>query len=142
MKKEQQNHPSIATLNSLEANYQLLSRKALMTTAPKTEDVDYKEQFAIWLKSQQTSPFIHRCKYYCSVIIRVARNKDFDYLYSQQIYQTIQNDNDFRYAGIYCKANGIIYDPQYSIAVLLGNLEYGSIDLLEEIPSYKAGPAG
>ena len=35
MKKEQQTTHSIASLNRLEANYQLLSRKALMTTALK-----------------------------------------------------------------------------------------------------------
>ena len=44
MKKTQQHIPSIASLNSFEANYQLLSRKALMKTAPKTEAEIYTQE--------------------------------------------------------------------------------------------------
>ena len=42
--KNTQNSPSIASINRLEANYQLLFKKGAMKAAPKTEDVTVKVQ--------------------------------------------------------------------------------------------------
>ena len=103
-----------------------------MTTAPKTEDLTVngqsitpakesggtlQEQFAAWLASGQDKLFAYPQNYFCDVFMRVAKNKEFDYLYSQRDYrgQSIQRSENFRYAGIYCKADGLVYDARYSL---------------------------
>jgi|GEM_PF-413148 len=50
-------------------------------------------------------------------LIRVRKNAEFDYLYIHRQYYSagIKRGSDFKYAGIFCKKNGRIYDGQYEI---------------------------
>jgi len=66
-----------------------------------------------WLSD--TGPYIHKAGGDCNVIVRVRKNADFDYLYIQRQYQGdgIKRNSNFKYAGVFCKQDGLIYDAQY-----------------------------
>ena len=72
-----------------------------------------------------TEPFecqANGCHY---ILIRVRKNVNFDYLYIQRQYYNagIKRGSDFKYAGIFCKRNGRIYDGQYDIESLFSDTE-------------------
>jgi len=119
--KKTQTTPSIADLNAIEANYQLLFKKGAMKTAPKTEDVNTRVQLAKWLALPQAGPFVFPDTYGQVIVIRVAKNEGFDYLYSQRDFleQGLKHGEQFCFAGIYCKADGLIYDAFYSFDGLI-----------------------
>ena len=60
---------------------------------------------------------------YHNNLIRVLKNKDFDYLYIQRHSVGIKRDVKFEYAGIYCKQNGLVYDGQYALRALFVDLD-------------------
>ena len=75
--------------------------------------------------SSGTEPFecqANGCHY---ILIRVRKNVNFDYLYIQRQYYNggIKRGSDFKYAGIFCKKNGRIYDGQYEIRDLFSDPE-------------------
>ena len=76
-----------------------------------------------WLSG--TGPFECQAKGCHYTLIRVRKDADFDYLYTQRQYYTagIKRGNDFKYAGIFCKKNGRIYDGQYEIRDLFSDPE-------------------
>ena len=82
------------------------------------------EQFAAWLAGTETGAFVYQEGSYTSTVIRVPKNADFDYLYSQRNYgeKGLERGDKFEYAGIYCRRDGILYDGQYDIRAL-GELE-------------------
>lgn len=65
----------------------------------------------------ETVTFTRKADGYHTTLIRVHKNADFDYLYIQQRYRDagILRGEDFAYAGIYCKRDGLIYDGQYAV---------------------------
>jgi hypothetical protein len=60
---------------------------------------------------------------YHITVIRVRKNRDFDYLYCQRQYHGagIERGDKFDYAGIYCKRDGLFYDGQYDVRELSDN---------------------
>ena len=68
-----------------------------------------------WLN--RFGPFEYKAGGYHNTLLRVRKNADFDYLYIQRQYHDsgIKRDDNFEYAGIFCKRNGRIYDAQYKI---------------------------
>ena len=61
-------------------------------------------------------PFMCRAKGYNYTLMRVRKNADFDYLYTQRQYNNvdIERGSKFEYAGLYCRRNGLLYDCQYA----------------------------
>jgi len=104
-----------------------------MKTAPNTEDI--KARFAEWLKSPDVKSFIFPDGGSHNFVIRVKKDKDFDYLYCQTDYrgEGIQRDEKFNYAGLYCKGDGLIYDGRYALRDLIGEPVRGEADLLENL---------
>ena len=80
-----------------------------------TPDIESRGVLPDWLSG--IGPFVCETGGYHITLIRVRRNADFDYLYIQRQYHGtgIKRDNNFDYAGIYCKRDGLIYDGQYGI---------------------------
>jgi len=70
---------------------------------------------ADWLAG--TGPFMCKAKGYNFTLMRVRKNADFDYLYTQRQYNGtgIVRDTKFEYAGIYFRRNGLVYDCQYNV---------------------------
>ena len=78
------------------------------------------ERFAAWLSLPQAGPFTFQEGSYHCTLFRAAKNPGFDYLYCQRHYHCggIQRGDNFEYAGIYCKGDGLVYDGQYEIRAL------------------------
>ena len=74
-----------------------------------------------WLN--KLGPFECQTGVYHNTLLRVRKNVDFDYLYIQRQYNGtgIKRDDNFEYAGVFCKRNGRIYDAQYKIKDLFDN---------------------
>lgn len=79
--------------------------------------------FRNWLTSGTSAPFFSQDGTTMNMIIRVQRNENFDCLFVQRTNgdAAVSRKSDFRYAGIYCKEDGWIYDVQ---AAVLGIAEY------------------
>jgi hypothetical protein len=73
-----------------------------------------------WLTDGGSAPFKFEEEGKCITVIRVPFNDTFDYLFCQRHYRTcrIERGDSFRYAGIYHKPEGVLYDPQYELAFL------------------------
>ena len=54
--------------------------------------------------------------------VRVQKNEDFDYLYCQRQYsgKELARGGTFKYAGIFCRRDGELYDSQYDVQGLAG----------------------
>lgn len=54
--------------------------------------------------------------------VRVQKNEDFDYLYCQRQYsgKELARGGTFKYAGIFCRRDGELYDAQYDVQGLAG----------------------
>ena len=54
--------------------------------------------------------------------VRVQKNEDFDYLYCQRQYsgKGLARGGTFKYAGIFCRRDGELYDAQYDVQGLAG----------------------
>jgi len=70
-------------------------------------------------------PFMCRAKGYHYTLMRVRKNADFDYLYTQRQYNNtdIERGGKFEYAGLYCRRNGLVYDCQYAARELFDDSE-------------------
>lgn len=71
-----------------------------------------------WLASGDAGPCCFQEKGYHHVIIRVEKNADFEYLFCQRWYnkEGLVRDSTFKYAGIYCRKDGLLYDIQYNFS--------------------------
>lgn len=82
------------------------------------------ENFFNWLKQTGSkaftaeSPEVADLNYY---LVRVEKNKSFDYLYYQRQYNNkgICRDDGFEYAGIFCRKDGKLYDWQHGVQNLV-----------------------
>lgn len=74
-------------------------------------------EFMGWLASTYNGNFGYAVGNFHTIIIRVCKNEDFDYLYAQRQYQSseIERRSNFEYAGMYCKRDRRLYDVQYEI---------------------------
>ena len=54
--------------------------------------------------------------------VRVQKNEDFDYLYCQRQYsgKELARGGTFKYAGIFCRRDGELYDAQYDVQGMAG----------------------
>ena len=68
-----------------------------------------------WLAG--AGPFMCKVKGHHYTMMRVRKNADFDYLYTQRQYNNIdiERGSKFEYAGLYCRRNGLVYDCQYAV---------------------------
>lgn len=95
------------------------------------------EQFFDWLASGDPS----LCHLHTSgtsyLLLRLAKSPDFDYLFCERRYRDngLTRDSSFKYAGIYCKRDGLLYDAQYDLKSLdheLGTMADKSAGVLSE----------
>ena len=86
-----------------------------MDTQNKRTEIN--RRFSEWL----AGVFIYAADGYHNTLFRVQKNDDFDYLYCQKQYQGsgIRRRDKFEYAGIYYKADGLVYDVGYNIQNLM-----------------------
>lgn len=90
-----------------------------------------------WLSG--TGPYAIKTGGYYNTLMRVRKNADFDYLYIQRQYHvdSIKRKDDFEYAGIFCKRDGLVYDVQYSVRALFDEQKdqnmRGSESLFEQL---------
>ena len=80
------------------------------------------KEFLSWLgHSGDSTCVIERAgtTYY---FVRVQRNEVFDYLYCQRQYsgKVLARGGTFKYAGIFCRKDGELYDAQYDVQDLAG----------------------
>ena len=82
--------------------------------------MELHETFSAWLAGNEAGAFTYCENDFHHIVIKVQKNNDFDYLYSQRSYRcdTIQRSTKFEYAGIYCRHDDMIYDYQYEIRTL------------------------
>ena len=80
-------------------------------------DTTMRERFIEWLTETDCNIFGCEAGSYYITVIRIHKNKDFDYLYCQRQYHGtgIERGVKLEYAGIYCKRDGLVYDSQYNI---------------------------
>lgn len=73
--------------------------------------------FTSWLSSEDRGWCGFQDKGYFYIVIRVEKTPDFDYLFCQRRYREegLLRDSAFKYAGIYCKRDGLLYDAQYEL---------------------------
>ena len=72
------------------------------------------EQFKEWLAGPAGEAF----DYDQHTVVRVWKNADFDYLFCQRNSGSVRRGEDFKYAGIYRKGDGLVYDDQFEIRAL------------------------
>ena len=82
-------------------------------------------EFQNWLAGTDCGAFHCKVRSFNVTLIRVAKNEDFDYIYCQRQYHStgLERGAKFEYVGVYCKRDGILYDGQYDIQELAGDLE-------------------
>ncbi|MCL2555434.1 MAG: hypothetical protein FWE03_00245 [Firmicutes bacterium] len=71
-------------------------------------------QLQEWVNSGDTAPLILKD----STVIRIPKDKDFDYLFTQRHYSRgglIERDRKFEYGGIIRKSDNALYDLQYDL---------------------------
>lgn len=93
------------------------------------------EQFLSWLASNESGPCCFRENATSYIFIRVEKNADFDYLFSQSQYRDVgmTRGSSFKYAGVYFKQNGLIYDGEYDLRGICGEeLDTRSAEKMQE----------
>ena len=73
--------------------------------------------FTSWLASGDMGQCCFQEKGYSYIVIRVEKSPDFEYLFSQRWYdkEGLKRDSTFKYVGIYCRKDGLIYDAEYDL---------------------------
>lgn len=80
--------------------------------------------FTKWLYSGDTKPCYFNFGIITFIIIRLEKNKNFDYLFCQENYNYSSISNiSFKYAGIYCKQNKSLYDIQRELKNIVEDFE-------------------
>jgi len=91
--------------------------------------IDPRGILSDWLSD--TGPYEYKMNGYHYTLIRVRKNADFDYLYTQQRYYNSNSDKNFgierrekfEYAGIYCRRDGLVYDGSNALESLFDDPE-------------------
>lgn len=73
--------------------------------------------FASWLASGDMGQCRFQEKGNTYILIRVEKSPDFEYLFCQRQYnqKELTRDNSFKYVGIYCRKDGLLYDAEYDL---------------------------
>lgn len=73
------------------------------------------DTFTNWLASGDMGQCCFQEKGDTYIMIRVEKSPDFEYLFCQQRYngKSLTRDSSFKYAGIYCRKDGLLYDMSY-----------------------------
>lgn len=81
--------------------------------------------FSSWLVSGDAGPCCFQDKGYNYILIRVEKNADFEYLFCQRQYnkEGLVRNSTFKYAGIYCRKDGLLYDAEYDLTSMEENPE-------------------
>lgn len=74
--------------------------------------------FSSWLASGDAGPCCFQEGGHGYIVVRIEKNVDFEYLFCQQLYhkENLTRSGIFKYAGIYCRKDGLLYDIQYSFS--------------------------
>lgn len=78
------------------------------------------DTFTRWLASGDMGQCCFQEKGYGYIVIRVEKTPDFEYLFSQRRYdkEGMKRDSTFKYVGIYCRKDGLLYDAEYDLTSL------------------------
>ena len=76
------------------------------------------DTFTSWLASGDMGQCCFQEKGYGYIVIRVEKSPDFEYLFSQRRYdkEGMKRDSTFKYVGIYCRKDGLLYDVEHDLA--------------------------
>lgn len=94
------------------------------------------EIFTQWLASGDSNACHLQVGRDWYIILRVEKNADFDYLFSECQYREtgLTRQCSFDYSGIYCKRDGLIYNGQYNLRDVYGeDVENRSAEKLFEL---------
>ena len=74
--------------------------------------------FSSWLSSGDAGPCCFQEGGHAYIVVRIEKNADFEYLFCQQLYhkEDLSRGGAFKYAGIYCRKDGLLYDIQYNFS--------------------------
>lgn len=80
------------------------------------------KDFLSWLGQTEKNACMIQSAGMTYYFVRVAKSEVFDYLYCQRQYsgKELTRDGAFKYAGIYCRSDGELYDGQYDVQGLAG----------------------
>lgn len=83
------------------------------------------DRFANWLASGDMEQCCFEDKGNTYIVIRVEKNPEIEYLFCQRQYSQkgLTRDSSFKYVGIYCRKDGLIYDAEYDIISMEENPE-------------------
>ena len=106
---------------------------ALPSVGVTSPSIDPRGILTDWLSGM--GPYAYKAKEYNYTLIRVRKNADFDYLYTQQHYRGtgIERRDKFEYAGIYCKRDGLVYDGSFTIDSLFDDPESRTMHRAENL---------
>ena len=93
------------------------------------------KDFLSWLGQTEKNTCMVQSAGMTYYFVRVAKNEAFDYLYCQREYsgKELARGGAFKYAGIYCRNDGELYDGQYDVLGLAGeDIEERSAGQLRE----------
>ena len=93
------------------------------------------KDFLNWLGQTEKNTCMVQSAGMTYYFVRVAKNEAFDYLYCQREYsgKELARGGAFKYAGIYCRSDGELYDGQYDVLGLAGeDIEERSAGQLRE----------
>ena len=81
--------------------------------------------FSNWLASGDAGPCCFQDSGHAYIVVRIEKNADFEYLFCQQLYhkENLTRSGTFKYAGIYCRKDGLLYDIQYSFSDIAESTE-------------------
>ena len=73
--------------------------------------------FTSWLASGDMGQCCFQEKGSSYIVIRVEKSPDFEYLFGQRRYdkEGLKRGSTFKYVGIYCRKDGLIYDAEYDL---------------------------
>lgn len=106
-----------------------------------------KSKFKEWLESDSYKHFIFdEGNVTNTTFIKVAKNDDFDYLFSQTFYTGghIQRDDHLYFSGMYCKRDGQVYCAYNQLKRLIPEFEEskGQYQMADEVQRYVSGKIG
>ena len=80
------------------------------------------KDFLSWLGQTEKNACMIQSAGMTYYFVRVAKSEVFDYLYCQRQYsgKELARGGTFKYAGIFCRKDGELYDAQYDVQGLAG----------------------
>lgn len=90
------------------------------------------QKFTDWLKSDNRGPIFIKEGHWDFALIRLEKKPKIDYLYYQSHYKYDGiRDSEFRFGGIYCKKDGLIYNVASNLTFIESTRYKG--DTLEDL---------